>query len=257
VTTLELRKRGAFQGVANIVRFNWPMFFVAAEVSLICLLAAALDMLPAPVRVAALLIGLGTIAQTGASLLASHWVYDRSDLYDLTWLPNVMIETPRNIVNIHAGFDESSGALSKIYPSAELRTLDFYDPERTTERSIARARAAFPPTRSAESVSVDSLPLSDFSQDLVLLFLAAHEIRRDDEQEKFFQEIRRSLRANGRVILVEHLRDAANAIAYGPGCLHFHSRATWLRAIHRAGLTPVAESKITPLVRVFVCSPSS
>jgi len=166
-------------------------------------------------------------------------------------------EAPRSMVNIHAGFDESSEALSTLYPSAELRILDFYNPQRTTEPSIARARAAFPPARSAESVSVDSLPLTDASQDLALLFLAAHEIRNDDQRAKLFREIRRSLRRQGRVVLVEHLRDAANAIAYGPGCLHFHSRATWLRAIQGAGLALVSESKITPLVRVFVCSSSS
>lgn len=257
VITQPLRKRGAFEGVANIVRFNWPMFVVAGAVSVVCLVASAWSTLPWPIRLVALFTALGTIAQTSMSLIASHWVYGRSNLYDLTWLRQHVPETPRNMVNIHAGFDESSAALSKLYPSAELRILDFYDPQRTTERSIARARGAFPPSRSAESVSVDSLPLSDASQDLVLLFLAAHEIRNDGEREKFSQEIRRSLRTHGRAVLVEHLRDAANAIAYGPGCLHFHSRATWLRAIQGAGLTLVSESKITPLIRVFVCSPSS
>lgn len=233
------------------------MFVVAIDLSLVLLFASLFDGLPSVVRVAALLLGLGAIAQTGVSLLASHWVYDRSVLYSLVWVKEFLPDPPQNIANIHAGFDETSDILSKIYPSAEIRILDFYDPERTTEKSIARARAAFPPSPSAQSVRVDSLPLSDASQDLVLLFLAAHEIRTDDERAKLFQEVRRSLRAKGRVILVEHLRDAPNAIAYGPGFLHFHSRATWLRAFASADLKVAAERKITPLIRVIVCSHSS
>jgi hypothetical protein len=230
------------------------MFVVAGVVSVACLLATSWSSLPWQVRSIALLVGLGTIAQTGMSLIASHWVYDRSGLYDLTWLRQHVPESPRNIVNIHAGFDESSEALAALYPSAALRILDFYDEQRNTEPSIARARKSKPSIRSAESVSVEALPIADSSQDLVLLFLAAHEIRSESERSKFFQEIRRCLSSSGRVILVEHLRDVANAVAYGPGSFHFHARATWLRSILNAGLAVVTEFKITPLIEVFVCS---
>jgi SAM-dependent methyltransferase len=230
------------------------MFLVAAVVSTGCLLASAWSSFPWQVRLIALLVGWATIAQTGVSLIVSHWVYDRSGLYDLTWLPQRVPGSPRNIVNVHAGFDESSEALAAVYPSANLRILNFYDERRNTEPSIARARKLKPATRTSESASVNSLPLANESQDLVLLFLAAHEIRNKSDRSEFFQEVRRSLRPGGSVILVEHLRDAANALAYGPGSLHFHSRTTWLHAILSTGLKLVTEFKITPLIQVFVCS---
>jgi SAM-dependent methyltransferase len=233
------------------------MFVVAGVVVFACLLASMWSALPGPVRLVALLVGLGTVAQTGLSLIASHWAYDRSGLYDFDWLAQHVPESPRRIVNVHAGFDESSEALAALYPSADLRVIDFYDERRNTEPSIARARKARPATRAVETTGVDSLPLTDASQDFVLLFLAAHEIRNKGDRSKFFQEVRRSLRPGGRMILVEHLRDIGNALAYGPGSFHFHSRATWLDSILGAGLDVIREFKITPLIQVFVCSRSS
>jgi hypothetical protein len=54
------------------------------------------------------------------------------------------------------------------------------------------------------------------------------------------------------VILVEHLRDPANFIAFGPGFLHFHSRRGWQRGWESAGFGLADEFRITPWVRVFV-----
>ena len=61
------------------------------------------------------------------SLLVSWYVYDLSNLYKLSWLfPN---NDNIKIVNIHAGFDETSVLLSAKFPNAELIVFDFYDQE--------------------------------------------------------------------------------------------------------------------------------
>jgi hypothetical protein len=53
------------------------------------------------------------------------------------------------------------------------------------------------------------------------------------------------------VIVVEHIRDAANFFAYNVGAFHFHSRATWLTAFRAAELEVKSEVKETPFITIF------
>jgi hypothetical protein len=53
-------------------------------------------------------------------------------------------------------------------------------------------------------------------------------------------------------LLVEHMRDWKNFVAFGPGFLHFYSRAEWLRVIREARLTVEREVFVTPFVRCFL-----
>ena len=86
----------------------------------------------------------------------------------------------------------------------------------------------------------------------MLLLLAAHELRRRADRLAFFREARRVLAPGGRIVLVEHLRDAANFAPFGPGFLHFLSRREWLATIAKSRLQIVQEFPITPFVRVFL-----
>ncbi len=60
------------------------------------------------------------------------------------------------------------------------------------------------------------------------------------------------LRDKGQILLVEHLRDWANFIAFGPGFLHFHSEQDWQRSISDSGLRVEQDFRVTPFVRCFV-----
>jgi hypothetical protein len=79
------------------------------------------------------------LAWTLASLLASHYVYDRSALSTWTWLPDLLPAPPRSWASLHAGLDETFGALERLFPKGGT-TLDIYDPKEMTEPSIERAR---------------------------------------------------------------------------------------------------------------------
>ena len=117
-----------------------------------------------------------------------------------------------------------------------------------TSPSIARARARTPPGKDASPCGPTALLLESDACDAIVVAFTAHEIRDQGAREAFFRELRRSLRPGGKLLLVEHLRDFANFLAFGPGYLHFVSRREWLRLAQHAELAVASEVRITPFV---------
>jgi hypothetical protein len=162
------------------------------------------------------------------------------------------LSSATNLVNIHAGFDETSHLLAKAYPNANLSVFDFYDPEKHTEISIERARRAYPPFPGTVKITTGNIPLVEKSVDTILLTLAAHEIRNDHERSLFLKHLGKTLKAEGRIVVTEHLRDLNNFLAFNIGFMHFLSRRTWLKNFDEAGLRVDAESKLTPFLSIFI-----
>ena len=240
------------RGVRQIVRFNWPFYALALAVLAIAPPVVARLPVPGPVRDAA-------YAATGlagfwaaASLLASWIVYDRSPLMRWDWLPRALGFQPGAWINIHSGLDESTPALRALFGDARGRVFDMFDPGEMTEPSIAEARRLARNEVEAEPVNFRHLPVATGTVEAALLLLSAHELRTDKARLELFTELRRVLGPGGRVVVAEHLRDAANFLAFGPGFLHFHSRRTWTRCFARTRFDIHAEFPITPFVRVFV-----
>ena len=198
--------------------------------------------------------GSGGVAATSTmiSLLASLWVYDLSGLYELPWLETVPDPQGLSIINVNAGFDETSMILQARFPGANFQVLDFYDPDLHTEVSIRRARKALPPFPGTISVATDQLPLPDESADHIFAILSAHEIRNESERARFFEELARLLKPGGRIYVTEHLRDLANLLVYNIGFLHFHSRRSWFQTFETANLQLVSEVKTTPFISTFI-----
>ena len=61
-----------------------------------------------------------TIITTFISLSVSYYIYDYSDLYTLKWLDFLNIKDNTTIVNINAGFDETSSILRDKFPDKYL-----------------------------------------------------------------------------------------------------------------------------------------
>jgi hypothetical protein len=243
-------RRAAFQGVWNIVRFNWH-FYVLAGV-LIAFLVTASRFLPDSIRPIASVLYVATVTAMAVSLSVSLYVYDLSGLYRFAWLRSLEINADSCVVNINAGFDETSELIKALHPSTELIVLDFYDPARHTEVSIKRARRAYPPYPGTQSISTASLPLPDHSADCVLLLMSAHEIRSEDERSRFFKEIARIAKPTGKIAVTEHLRDVPNFLAYNIGFFHFFSQNAWQRTFAQAGLQVTQKIKTTPFVSTFL-----
>lgn len=244
--------RGRFQGMLAIARFNWP-FYLAALLVFGCGMFSAFYFRDWWIQAAALLSVAGSGYFLFVSSGVSHLIYDRSDLYRWGWLERALRGADRRrMVFCHSGFDESSDKLRAELSKAEWSLLDHYDPALMTEASIRRARALFPPTPGTVGAPYDRWPVEEGWADAVFGILAIHEFRTVGERARWFGEAGRCLRDEGRVVIVEHVRDAANFLAFGPGFLHFHSVRSWRRSWEKAGLRCVDEFRITPWVRVFI-----
>jgi hypothetical protein len=235
-----------------VVSFNRHFFALAL---LACAVGIALAVLVENAfGRAALLLGVSLAAYfMVASVIASYFVYDASDLYRLRWWPARCLEhSPADGIVVHAGFDPASAEIKARFPQMRLRVLDFFDPSKTTEASTQRAHRLNPPSAAEERIAADTWPVATASQDVVFALSAAHELRKADERTAFFREAKRVLRSGGRVIVIEQLRDIFNFACFGVAAFHFLSRKTWLRSFVGASLVVTDEFTITPFMRAFV-----
>ncbi len=247
-------KRRKFQGVLNILSFN-RHFYVFGLIAL-ALIIASHQIFDWPdllfwIIIAAFLYGLIM------PLIVSAYVYDYSSYYDFNWLKKYKIvdSDTKLILNINAGFDETSFIIKNIFPKSDLRVFDFYDAERHTEPAIIRARKVSLVYPDTQQIKSNSIPIENNSVDIIFLLSAAHEIRSEKEKVQFLKECHRVCKQNGRVIMVEHLRDFPNFLAFSIGFTHFFSRKVWKKAFEKAGFSSIAEMKFTSFMSIFNCKP--
>jgi hypothetical protein len=246
--TSSIPSRAPYEGLLQIFQYNRPFYLrTLAGVIAAITLSAWLPLVPRTL----LLVATGTaLFWTCSSLLVSHYVYDRSGLYTLSWLKECLSRPPMRWINIHSGIDEISPTLAALFPGSEGQITDIYDPQEMTEPSIKRARrlAAVP----SASASRQGLPAPDQEFEAAFLIFAAHELRHHEARVRLLREAARVLSTGGEVVVAEHLRDWANFLAFGPGFLHFFSARTWQNAANAAGLPIRLHRTVTPFVHVFV-----
>lgn len=247
---MERLTRKPFQGVTNIIRFNWH-FYVLAFVIIIPLFFAK-RYFNYNLNVISTWIIFFSILSILISLFVSWYIYDSSDLYSLNWLDFLKIENSKQLININAGFDETSWRLKEKFNTSNLDVLDFYDSKKHTEISIERARKIYSVFPGTKKVSTDNISLQQDFADYIFLIFAAHEIRSDDERIIFFKQFKNVLKDDGKIIIVEHVRDIYNFIAYNIGFMHFLSNKTWEETFSKSGLVKKSVSKLNPFVSIFI-----
>ncbi len=241
--------RKPFQGIWNIVRFNWH--FYALSMLVFSVILILFNYAKSTFGIWMVVLGLLILLSTVISLAVSFYVYDLSGLYKLNWIADPANIEKFNIVNINAGFDETSILLNAKFSDSQLLVFDFYDPKKHTEPSIKRARKAYGLFPNTKSVSTTNLPAADNSADKIFVIFAAHEIRNEQERIEFFKEVKRVIRPTGEIFIMEHLRDLPNFLAYNLGFLHFYSKQSWLEIFGLSKLTLVSEQKITPFISIY------
>lgn len=245
-------KRRKFQGVLNILSFN-RHFYVFGLVALSLIIGCKFIFNWNSILFS--LIIFGFIYGLIMPLIVSAYVYDFSGFYNFNWLKKINLEdAEQNLnLNINAGFDETSYILKNILPKSELQVFDFYNSKQHTETAIIRARKVSLVYPNTQQIKSNAIPLNDNSVDNIFLLSAIHEIRKQDEKVQFLKECRRVCKTNGNVIMVEHLRDLPNFLAFTIGFTHFFSETTWEAAFSEAGFTSIKETKFTPFMAIFNC----
>lgn len=242
-------KRGKFEGVLNILSFN--RHFYISVLLIIAFLSFALFSFTAWSGAMIVLIIVIILFPVIISLVVSHYIYDRTHLYNLPWLESIEKVSSLRILNVNAGFDETSGILKEKFPKANLEIVDFYNPDKHTEVSIERARRLRPSAYEFTRISTFEISKESQSFDVVLLTFAAHEIRNEEERILFFKEIHRVLAPKGVVYVTEHLRDSANFFVYTIGFFHFFPFKSWHKVFMKSGFRISSVTKTTPFVTTF------
>ena len=245
-------KRRKFQGVLNILSFNRHFYVIGLIV--LALIIGSQYVLQWNQDLLWFIIW-GFIYGLLMPLIVSAYVYDFSGFYDFDWLKKLNLEdnTDKLNLNINAGFDETSFIIKGILPKSKLQVYDFYNVKQHTEPAIIRARKVSLVYPNTQEIDSTMLPLEDNSVDNIFLVSAIHEMRKQKEKIQFLQECKRVCKSEGKVIMVEHLRDFPNFLAFTIGFTHFFSSSTWKKAYKEAGYTSIVETKFTPFMSIFNC----
>ena len=229
-------------GALRIFLYNWPIYLVTWAASLAVVASSPHWLLLTGAAVA--------IAWSIWSLAVSHYIYDLSELNAGKWIETLVPRRVERWVALDAGLDAEVelGAM----PGRCVGYLDIFDPTLMNAASIQRARNRTARTHAATAASPLELRLADGSCDAATVIFSAHEIRDVTARETFFRELKRALRPAGTILLVEHLRDGMNFLAFGPGFFHFLPRSEWLRLAEVTGLNVRTERRVTPWVMALV-----
>lgn len=249
---MELERR-KFQGVLNILSFNRHFYVVGLLVLILIITIGFLFNWSTIILWSVIIAFLYGLLMP---LIVSAYVYDFSGYYYFNWLEKHKIKDAdkTQLVNINAGFDETSFILKNKFPKSNLKVFDFYNPKKHTEPAIIRARKVSLRYPETQQISTNKIPLENNSVDAIFLLSAAHEIRKPKEKMQFLRECKRICKTNGKIIMVEHLRDVPNFLAFSIGFTHFFSKKTWRNAFKEAGFISVSETKFTPFMSVFNCN---
>ena len=117
-------KRLPFQGVLNILDFNRHFYYYS--ICTLIILLSVVHFVNMPAIISILLVICFTYGLL-MPLIVSTYVYDFSNYYSLKWLNQIIEDKSLSyqLVNINAGFDETSYILKNHFANSNLQVYDF------------------------------------------------------------------------------------------------------------------------------------
>ena len=231
-----------------MISFN-KLPFIAGPLAGGLSILAARTPLPLVLRAPLFVGGLLAVTMSAAAVLTTWWVFGASARHRWDWVGRAA-NRPNRWLNLTTGFDDSTPILRQQL-GGQGRSLDVFDSAKDHEPALKRARDRFPPEGRPVSPTALDDEIEPASADAVLLLMSAHEAHGPDRVE-LFRSAARALTPDGRLVVVEHLRDLANTLAFGRGAWHFSTRTEWLAVAEAAGLALTVETRLSPFVAGFV-----
>lgn len=243
-----------WKGTWRIIQFNYP-FYLGGLIAVMSGFIAG-SIFP-EIKIYLWLISILIGIQMLLGLAASWWIYDVHSAYQL---PDVLLSSISNnpiIANIHAGYDESTEEIKKQFSFIEhLDIYDFYDAKKHTEPSIARARKWIKHQNISIAIQAQSPQLMR-NYDVIFLMYAIHEMRNRAEQLSFLKTLSQFLSPSGKIIILEHPRNALQWVVYNVGALHFYSNKYWLRLFSEGNFNLKIYPMNTPFTFIYVLENNS
>ena len=185
-------ERKKFQGVLNILSFN-RHFYIYGLIILVLIISNFLIFKWSTIFLWVIIIAFlyGLIMP----LIVSAYVYDFSGYYDFNWLNklNLKDSDTKQLININAGFDETSFIIKSHFPESDLKVFDFYNSKQHTEPAIVRARKVSLVYPETQQIKSDFIPFKDQTVDIIFLLSAAHEIRSHEEKNNVFKRVSQNM----------------------------------------------------------------
>ena len=186
------------------------------------------------------LIGLG-FTMLFYSLFGLYRMYGHpSETYFRQLLALGAIQDGGRIADLHIGTYRHSFALSRMLPLTEIISVDCWKADGPSpELAVQDVRDLEPPPAvlgkkiEARAARDFLLPIEGHSCDAVVFGFGTHEIPEDGSREKLFNEAKRVLKKNGKLLLFEHGIDPHNFIIFGPVIHHVTTRAQWEEFLKR------------------------
>jgi SAM-dependent methyltransferase len=215
-----------------------------------------------PFWLAAVALGLGGLMVFLFSLAGIYRMYGPPAARYLRRLLQLGgVSGPVTVADLHIGTWRHSHLLAELLPEARLHSVNCWNVAGPpAEANVRQLHELEPPPRQARFTTLDArqfaIPLPDHSCDAVVIGFGIHEIPAGGPREKLFDEARRVLRADGQLLLFEHLVDAENFVIFGPGIAHWPRRREWL-ALLRARFGEVRHERARQAVDLFAAGPAA
>ncbi len=157
------------------------------------------------------------------------------------------------LANIDFGLRQQAMQLSRKLTTGKITVIDVYNPQLTTDSSLARARRLAPPAKKDPRLTwydgqFNLLPLPDGSVEAVFMFQILSEFNQEGDRQALLREVQRILKPNGRLLVAEKTASWLNWLLAGTSTAGLQPVEYWRNLLTQAGFDILRQEEIQGLI---------